>query len=47
MALISVSSYFKVIFESANFHSHLGGKLIVLHNGVSQSRLSKFDFINF
>lgn len=34
MAFISVSSSFKVLFESGSFHSHLGGKLIILHNGV-------------
>lgn len=38
MASISVSSYFKVIFESASFHSHLGSRLIVLHNGGLQSK---------
>lgn len=38
MALISVPSYLKVIFELASFHSHLGGKLSVLHNGVLQSK---------
>lgn len=38
MASISVSSYFKVIFESASFHSHLDSKLIVLYNGVLQSK---------
>lgn len=34
MVLISVFSYFKVIFELVNFYSYLGGKLIVLYNGV-------------
>lgn len=38
MALISVSSHFKVIFESVSFHCHLCDKLIVLHSGVLQSK---------
>lgn len=38
MASISVSSYFKVTFESASFHSLLGSRLTVLHNGGLQSK---------